>query len=73
MATLGIVVLWRCKCGAHLKVIGESDQAKPRASQTTACPKCGEKQVVYAEKIHSVVEDYSDVSPALDGNDGDTN
>jgi hypothetical protein len=70
MATVGIVVLWRCKCGAHIKVIGEAEQTHPRASQMAACPKCGEKQLVHAEKILSIAEDYSDVSPSLDTNDG---
>ena len=70
MATLGIVILWQCKCGAHIKVVGEADQGKPRASQVTACPKCGEKQLVYAERILSIAEDHSDISPSLDTNDG---
>ena len=48
------VATWRCKCGAHIKVVGEVPNDKPQATRKVACPKCGESQSVYAEIILSV-------------------
>ena len=54
MATLAVVTLWRCHCGANIKVFGEAEVANPRASQVVACPKCGQKQLVYVDRIVSI-------------------
>ncbi|HLH31225.1 MAG TPA: hypothetical protein VKY31_08485 [Terriglobia bacterium] len=48
------VSTWRCKCGAHIKVIAQTAKNKPGSTQEAACPKCGDKQIVYGEKIVSV-------------------
>ena len=61
MATLAVVTLWRCLCGANLKVFGEAEVANPRASQVIGCPKCGHKQLVYVDRIVSVKVDSADL------------
>jgi hypothetical protein len=53
-----IVSTWRCQCGISVKVVGEHDgQSKPPPTQSATCPKCGDKQTVYADKIISVIDD----------------
>jgi DNA-directed RNA polymerase subunit M/transcription elongation factor TFIIS len=46
----------RCKCGVTVKVITETDRAKIADVKPViaACPKCGDKQAVYAHRIISV-------------------
>ena len=53
--TITAISTWRCKCGAPLKVVGECPKDKPSASQTAACPKCGNTQTVFGETILSIV------------------
>jgi DNA-directed RNA polymerase subunit M/transcription elongation factor TFIIS len=45
---------WPCKCGNTVKVISEVDRAQPSETKEVACPKCGNKQIVYAHIIISV-------------------
>jgi hypothetical protein len=48
------VLSWRCKCGARLKVLGETDQDQPLAVSVARCPECLEMQVIHCCRIHSV-------------------
>ena len=66
MATIGIVMVWRCPCGIPIKVVAETARNQPRASRLAVCPKCGAKQIVEAERIISVAEDVSDLRPTRD-------
>ena len=50
-----IVSTWLCKCGAHVKVVGETPKGNTSARQAAACPRCGDTQVVYVEKILSIM------------------
>jgi hypothetical protein len=52
-----IVATWRCKCGTRVKVIAETDRAKPTATVIAACPDCGDEQEVYAHRVISVVSE----------------
>jgi hypothetical protein len=61
------VATWRCRCGAYLKVVGELDTAAPLTQLFAACPKCGDEQRVYVQRILAVteedaLEDLSDIS-----------
>jgi hypothetical protein len=51
---VGIVALWRCKCGARVKVVTETDSNRPSYTQVAICPKCGDARVIHAGKIVSV-------------------
>ena len=53
---VGIVAVWRCKCGLRVKALAEADSNKPLSTQVAPCPKCGASQVIHAEKILSVTE-----------------
>jgi hypothetical protein len=53
---VGIVAVWRCKCGMRVKVLAEADSNRPPSTQVASCPKCGASQVIDAEKILSVTE-----------------
>jgi hypothetical protein len=53
---VGIVAVWRCKCGMRVKVLAEADSNGPPSTQVASCPKCGASQVIHAEKILSVTE-----------------
>jgi hypothetical protein len=52
-----ITSTWRCKCGVRVKVISQTPQDRPSATQTAACPKCGDSQLVYGETILSITVD----------------
>jgi hypothetical protein len=67
MSNIGIVTVWRCSCGMRIKVIAEAPQNRARGSQLAACPKCGAKQIVEAERIISIAEDVSDLQSSPDG------
>jgi hypothetical protein len=54
------VATWRCKCGAGVKVIAETDRQKIAATVVAACPDCGDKQVIYAHRIISVTAEKRD-------------
>ena len=48
---------YRCKCGVRLQVLTEADQARIDERIPVACPKCQEKQVVYAHRITKIEVD----------------
>lgn len=50
------VARWRCRCGASVKVTTETDKARinENVRREAACPKCGDKQQVYAHRIIEV-------------------
>jgi hypothetical protein len=53
-----IVISWRCKCGARLKAIGETDPDQPSGASVAKCPECLETQEINCNHINSVtVED----------------
>jgi hypothetical protein len=47
---------WRCKCGATIKVVSETDRARMGENNCiiAACPNCRDQQVVYAHRIISI-------------------
>jgi hypothetical protein len=51
------VSTWRCKCGAHVRVVAQTPKAKPSANQKAACPNCGDTQIIYGETILSIISD----------------
>ena len=54
---VGVVAVWRCKCGLRVKVVAEADTNQPPSREVVAsCPKCGEPRILHAEKIVSVTE-----------------
>ena len=57
MSVLKTVSTWRCNCGTHIKVVGERDRNKPSKTVTAACPRCGDKQLIYAERIVSLSDE----------------
>jgi len=52
---------WTCKCGNAVEVISEVDRAHPSETKEVACPKCGNKQIVYAHIIISVTAQRASV------------
>jgi hypothetical protein len=61
---VGKVTVWQCKCGMHIKVVAEAESEQPpNHLQYSACPQCGDTQVVYADNIISVSEDRSAMKP----------
>jgi hypothetical protein len=55
MNIITLVASWRCQCGAHIKVLAETDRDKPIvATRSAACPECGNQQTVYGERIISI-------------------
>lgn len=58
------VSTWRCKCGVRIKVVAEMDIAEMDiADETTIvvkCPRCGEAQVISAERLVAVSTDSDD-------------
>jgi hypothetical protein len=48
------VSIWRCKCSARLKVVGETDEDQPLAVSVAKCPQCLETQVIHCHRINSV-------------------
>ena len=59
MPIMTTVSSWRCKCGTRIKVVGERDRTQEPNRIPAACPKCGDKQVIYTDRILSVEEDTS--------------
>jgi hypothetical protein len=53
---------WRCKCGVSIKAITETDKARidDNVRLEVACPKCGDKQLVYAHRIIEVTAERPD-------------
>jgi hypothetical protein len=47
------VTIWRCKCGASVKVLTEADRDEPGAV-IAACPKCSDQQLIRAQRLISV-------------------
>jgi hypothetical protein len=54
IAMITNVARWRCKCGVSVKVVGQTPKNKPAATQTAACPNCGDRQILYGETIISI-------------------
>jgi len=58
------VARWRCKCDASIKAITETD--KNRINENVrievTCPRCGDKQLVYAHRIIEVTAEKSDAN-----------
>jgi hypothetical protein len=50
---------YRCKCGLSLQVLTETDKSRidERTLLEVACPKCQEKQVIYAHRITKIEVD----------------
>src|SRR5262249_32889772 len=65
-----IAASWRCKCGIRVKVLSQVDPSQPTATRIASCSNCGDSQTVEGDKIVSVTEDISDVSPAFDSMHG---
>jgi DNA-directed RNA polymerase subunit RPC12/RpoP len=51
---INTVSAWRCKCGAHIKVVGHIPKDELSTTQKAACPKCGEWRTIYGDKILSI-------------------
>ena len=58
---------WQCKCGVNITVIGEFDSAKPSETIVAECPKCGDRQTIYAHRILSIMQEQQDVRRASVG------
>jgi hypothetical protein len=56
------VSTWRCKCGAHVKVIGERGENQPLTKADAECPTCGDKHAIYATRILSVTQEADDAT-----------
>jgi hypothetical protein len=58
------VACWRCKCGASVKAVTEIDKTriKDNVRLEVACPKCGDKQLVYAHRIIEVTAETPDAA-----------
>jgi hypothetical protein len=54
---INVVFSWRCKCGARVKVLGETDAANPTAKSTVKCPGCNDPQTLVVSKVVSVVQE----------------
>jgi len=59
MPIMRTVSTWRCRCGTHIKVVGERDRTKEPNRTIAACPKCGDKQLIYTDRILSVKDGTS--------------
>ena len=65
-AVISGVSRWRCKCGVSIKVLTETERARidKDIRNEVACPKCGERQVIYAHRVSSITIEKADpVSP----------
>jgi len=49
------VSTWRCKCGLRVKVVSELKRENGGEKLMVACPNCGDKELIYADRIVSVV------------------
>ena len=67
MPIMHAAATWSCRCGAKLKVIGELDTTAPLTSQYAACPKCGDQQRVYVERILAVIAEEDAIDDLIDG------
>jgi hypothetical protein len=58
------VARWRCKCGASIKVLTETDRAQTEedARREVNCPECGDAQIVLAHRIIEVTIEKPDTS-----------
>ena len=58
------VARWRCKCDASIKAITETDKARinENVRLEVVCPKCGDKQLVYAHRIIEVTAEKPDLN-----------
>jgi predicted RNA-binding Zn-ribbon protein involved in translation (DUF1610 family) len=61
---VGIVAVWRCKCGMRVKVLAEAENNQTSSTQVASCPECGNQQVIRAEKIISITEEIDVAYPA---------
>jgi hypothetical protein len=50
---------YRCKCGVRIQVLTETDKAQigDGIFLEVACPKCAEKQAIYAHRILKIAID----------------
>jgi hypothetical protein len=59
------VSTWRCKCGARIKVVGQTPKGQPSPTQPAACPQCGDTQMIYGTTILSIsIEEDAKVQEA---------
>jgi hypothetical protein len=56
---------WRCKCGISIKVLTETDKARINEGTRIEvdCPKCGDKQLIYAHRVIEVTAEKPDTAP----------
>ena len=56
------VARWRCKCGVSIKVVTETDKTRinENVSIEAACPKCKDRQVIYAHRIIEISTEKPD-------------
>ena len=47
------ISLWLCKCGIRFKVVTECDDDNPTEQVEVHCLKCGDRTMVFAEKVVS--------------------
>ena len=66
---IGSVARWRCRCGASIKAITETDKARinDNIRLEVACPKCGDKQLVNAHHIIEVTAETADIESVNGG------
>jgi hypothetical protein len=57
------VARWRCKCGVSIKAVTETDKLHidDNVRIEVTCPKCGDKQPIYAHRIIEVTTEKPDV------------
>ena len=60
----GLIAFWGCQCGTAWRVIAEVYGNSP-AIQTVSCPRCRTPQAIHADRVITITEDTSDLSPAL--------
>jgi hypothetical protein len=54
---VGIVAVWRCKCGLRVKVVAEADTHQPPSREVVAsCPKCGEPRILHAVSVTELID-----------------
>jgi hypothetical protein len=58
------VACWRCNCGVSIKAITETDKApiNDDVRLEVACPNCGHKQIVHAQRIIEVTAETPDTT-----------
>jgi len=61
---------WRCRCGASVKVVTETDKARINEGcrLEVGCPKCGDRQMIYAHRVIHVTTEPPNgyLSPQLE-------